>query len=156
MIETPRILQTRAQHTAVIRLAVPCAQMQQVMGPGIEELFATVASQGIETTGAWFTRHFHLPDDTFDFEIGVPVATPVQRAGRVAPSRLPAQTVARTLYAGNYDGLPQAWGAFQAWLEKEGHATRLPVWESYVLDPSTNADPASWRTELNWPLAEQD
>ena len=155
MIETPRILETDDQHTAVIRLTVPREQIHQVMGPGIEELFATVAAQGGETAGVWFTRHFRLPDDIFDFEIGVPVVAPIRAAGRVTPSTLPAQTVARALYPGNYDGLPQAWGAFQAWLEKEGHATRSPVWESYVLDPSTNADPASWRTELNWPLAEQ-
>lgn len=153
MIESPRILTTSAQHAAVIRVTVPRERIQHVVGPGIEEVLATVAAQGIEVAGAWFTRHLRIPGDTFEMEIGVPVARPVQPAGRVVPVMLPAQRVARTVHAGCYGGLPQAWDEFRAWVEQAGHATRLPVWESYVLDPSTSADPARWRTELNWPLA---
>lgn len=51
-----------------------------------------------------------MDPDTFDFEVGVPVAAPVAAAGRVKPGELPAATVARTVYHGDYSGLGEAWG----------------------------------------------
>jgi hypothetical protein len=27
------------------------------------------------------------------------------------------------------------------------------MWESYLSDPSAEPDPATWRTQLTWPLA---
>lgn len=40
----------------------------------------------------------------FDFEISVPVTSPVAAAGRVKPGQLPATKVARTIYHGPYEG----------------------------------------------------
>ena len=60
MIDTPRIEQTTAQSTAVIRLTVPRAEMRTVMGPGIGELMATLQAQSIVAAGPWFTHHFKM------------------------------------------------------------------------------------------------
>jgi effector-binding domain-containing protein len=87
--------------------------------------------------------------DTFDFEIGVPVATPVTAAGRVKPSELPVLRVARTVYHGGYEGLGDAWGEFGTWIEANGYTPAADLWESYVSGPEANPDPANWRTELN-------
>jgi len=57
MLDTPQITHTTAQQTAFIHLTVPRNEIQNVMGPGISELMATVAAQGIATTGPWFTHH---------------------------------------------------------------------------------------------------
>jgi effector-binding domain-containing protein len=88
----------------------------------------------------------------FAFEIGVPVAAPVAAAGRVKPSRWPAETVARTVYHGDYEGLGPAWGEFQAWIAAEGHTSAPDLWECYVVGPESSPDPADWRTELTRPL----
>src|SRR4051812_20203585 len=100
MLDTPRIVQTEACQTAVIRLTIPRAEIGQVMGPGLKELMATVAAQGSSTTGPWFSHHFAMHPDTFDFEIGVPLSAPVTPAGRVTPGSLPAARVARTVLHG--------------------------------------------------------
>src|SRR4029453_6526091 len=108
MLDTPRIVQTTTQATAVIHLTVPREEIRSVMGPGHRELMAAVAAQGIVPAGPWFTHHFKVPDETFDFEFGVPGSTPVAAAGRVRPAQLPAARVARTVYHGPYEGLPSA------------------------------------------------
>ena len=54
MIDTPQITQSDAQLTAIIRLTIPRAQIRNVMGPGIGELLATVAAQGIAPAGPVF------------------------------------------------------------------------------------------------------
>jgi hypothetical protein len=105
MLDTPHITQTTTQLTAVIRLTIPRDEIQNVMGPGIAELMATIAAQGITPTGPWFDHHLKMAEDPWDFEIGVPVSVPVVASGRVKPSQWLAMKVARTVYRGPYEGL---------------------------------------------------
>jgi effector-binding domain-containing protein len=153
VIETPKIMETAEQMTALIPLVVPRAEIRAVMGPAIREVYAALAAQGIPPAGPWFTHHRRRPTETFDFDVCVPVAATVAEAGRVKPGRLPAARVARTVYSGPYEGLPDAWGEFCAWIEANGHTPRAALWECYLDGPESSPDPATWRTELNRPLA---
>jgi effector-binding domain-containing protein len=155
MIDPPRIVHTAAQPTAVIHITIPREEIRQVMGPGRQELMAAVAAQGIAPAGPWFSHHLKMDPRTFDFEIGVPVTTPIAAAGRVQPAQLPAATVARTVYHGAYEGLAAAWGDLTSWVAAEGHEPGPDLWECYVAGPESSSDPANWRTELNRPLARQ-
>src|SRR5688500_5508298 len=115
MLETPHMAQTAPQLTAVIRLTCLRSEIRNVMGPGIRELMETVAAKGIVPAGPWFTHHLKMDPGMFDFEIGVPVTTPVAPVGRVQPGELPATRVARTIFHGNYEGLPAAWPELDSW-----------------------------------------
>lgn len=117
-------------------------------------MIAAATAQGIGPIGPVFTYHFRVDPARFDFEVGVPVRATVTPTGRVRPGELPATRVARTIYAGPYEGLGAAWGEFGAWLASAGHRPAGPVWERYVAGPETSSDPAQWRTELNRPLAD--
>jgi effector-binding domain-containing protein len=152
MLETPQITQTVAQQTAFIHVTVPREEIQKVMGPGIGEVMAAVAAQGIAPAGPWFTHHLKMVPGIFDFEISVPVNAAVKAAGRVKPGHLPAVKVVRTVYHGGYEGLGAAWGEFDAWIAAQGHTTGPDLWEFYLAGPESSADPATWRTELNRPL----
>jgi effector-binding domain-containing protein len=152
MIDTPQIVQTEPRHVAVIRLTIPRAEIRNVMGPGMSELIAAVAAQGIAPVGPIFSHHLRMDPEVFDFEIGVPVETPVTRSGRVEAGRLLATTVARTVYHGPYEGLGAAWREFHAWIAAEGHMPADDLWECYLAGPESDPDPARWRTELNRPL----
>lgn len=152
MIDTPRIVQTEKRLTAVIKLRVPTAQIREFMGPGIQELTAAVAAQGIATTGPWFTHHFKRPGEFFDFEISLPVASPVAPAGRVTPGVWPAMKLIRTVYHGPYEGLHAAWPEFETWVKNSGHKVTEDFWECYNVGPESGPDGAKYQTELNWPL----
>jgi len=152
VIDEPQVVQTRQQLTASIHLVVPGPEMPEFMGPAIEELMRTLADQGIKPTGPMFSYHYRMPSDTFDFEVGVPVAQEVKPKGRVRSGHLPAEKVLRTTYHGPYDGLADGWRAFMEQVEQSGHEPRPSFWESYVAGPESSPDPANWRTELNRPL----
>jgi effector-binding domain-containing protein len=154
MIDTPAIATTAEQPTAVIHLTIPRADIQKAMGPAHQELFATLAAQGIAPAGALFSRHIRMEPGMFDFEVGVPVNAPVKPTGRVAGSRLPAARVARTVYHGGYEGLGAAWGEFESWMTGAGLKPAPELWEIYAAGPESGSDPAGWRTELNRPIAE--
>lgn len=154
MLDTPQIVQTADQPAAVIRLKIPREDIQKVMGAGIQELVATVKSQGVGPTGPVFSHHLRMDPGTFDFEIGVPVKAPVQETERVKNGKLAGRPkVARTVYRGPYEGLGPAWGEFNQILKAQGLEIAGDLWEVYVAGPETGPDPSRWQTELNRPLA---
>ena len=152
MIDKPQIVKTDTQRAAIIRFTIPRAEIQNVMGPGMAELNAAVAAQGIAPAGPMFSHHFRMDPAIFDFEIGVPLTAPISPVGRVEAGELPAATVARTVYHGGYEGLGPAWGEFNSWVKAEGHTPAPDLWESYVSGPESDPHPATFRTELNRPL----
>ena len=153
MLDNPEIIQTEAQFAAVIRLTAPRHEIPHVMGPGIGELMAAITSQGQTPTGPIFSHHLRMDDPrTFDFEIGVPVASPITAVGRVEPSQSPAATVARTVDHGPYEGLGPAGSEFEAWVAAQGRTLAPDLWECYLSGPELGPDPTSWRTQLSRPL----
>ena len=152
MIDTPKITNSPAQIMAFIHLTVPRTEIQKVMGPGLSEVQAAISAQGIAATGPWFTHHLKMDPKTFNFEICVPVKSPIAPRGRVKPGRLPAAKVARTVYHGPYEGLGAAWGELGEWIRAQGLEPAADLWEVYAAGPESGSDPSAWRTELNKPL----
>jgi len=152
MIDAPTITQTSTQPTAVVHLTIPKDAIQREMGPARDEVMRALAEQGATPSGPWFSRHFRMDPAVWDFEVGVPVATPIAPTGRVVNSSLPAGRVARTNYRGGYEGLGAGWGEFDAWIRGEGLRHDGSLWESYAAGPESGAEPAAWRTELSRPL----
>lgn len=152
MIETPSVTSVPAQRTACIPLVVPRAQIREVMGPGIQEIYAALGAQRIAPAGPWFTHHRRRPSETFDFSICVPIATPVKPVGRVQNGERRAARVARTIYSGPYEGLGEAWGEFLGWIASNGHKPQTDLWECYLRGPESGNDPAAWQTELVQPI----
>ena len=149
MIDQPQIINATPEQAAVIHLTIPREQIGQVMGPVQQALLATVTSQGIAATGPWFSHHYRMDPVTFDFDVGVPVASPVSPAGEVRPGQLPGGEVVRTIFHGNYDGLAAAWGELTAWMTQNGLKPGPEFWERYLAGPDSGPDPAGWQTELN-------
>ncbi len=54
MLDKPRIVQTAEQLAAVMRFTLPRSEIRNVVGPGLPELIATIAAQGITSAGPWF------------------------------------------------------------------------------------------------------
>lgn len=152
MIDTPTILQSAETPIALIHITVPREEIQAVMGPGYAELMGALQAQGVAPAGPWLTHHLRMSPEVFDFELAVPVRGTVQPVGRVRMGALPARTLARTTYRGPFEGLPDAWDAFMAWVTAAGHTPAADLWEVYVRGPEASADPAEWETQLNRPL----
>jgi effector-binding domain-containing protein len=153
VIEAPRIVDLVPRPFAGLRLTIPKADIQRVMGPGLEEVHAALAAQGVVASGPWFTHHLRIEPQGWDFEIGVPVARPIAPAGRVAAREWPAMRAAQATLRGGYEGLAAGWGALDAWVAGRGLAACAELWESYAVGPESGPDPAGWRTELTRPLA---
>ena len=156
MIEEPQIVGSRAETTAVIRIEVPRAEIQQVMEPAITEVLEVLRAQGVRPSGPLLSYHRAMDPAVFNFEVGFPVGLTVRPSRRVVPSSIPAATVARTIYHGGYEGLGAAWAELMEWMNAEGHASGPNLWERYLDGPESGPDSSRWRTELNRPVVEGD
>lgn len=152
MIDTPEVIELPAQALAFVHLVIPRDQIQHVMGPGLQEVKAAVAAQGIAEAGPWLTHHRRITPDGFDFEICIPVERPIAASGRVQAGEWPAMRVARTNYRGPYEELYTAWPQLDAWIAENGHEGAVDLWERYVSGPWSSPNPEEWCTELNRPL----
>lgn len=152
MIETPQIVNTADQLTAYIHLTIPRNEIQNVMGPGIGEIMATLEKQGVVATGPWFSHHLKIDPGIFDFEICFPVKELFTPEGRVTNGHLPSVKAARTIYHGPYEGLGEAWSEFDTWIVSQGLTPAESLLETYLTDPFSNPDPSTYRTELTRPL----
>lgn len=152
MIDTPQIVQSDAQLTAVIRFTIPREDLKVVMGPAITEVMEAVAAQNVGPAGPVFVHHLRIAPELLDFEVGVPVSAPFAPVGRVTSSHFPAATVARTIYYGAYDGLSDAWAWFGKWIAAARYTAAPDLWECYLVGPESSPKSVYWRTELNRPL----
>jgi len=158
MIEAPKIITTLPQHTAVIPLKLAMSEMMEQFGPAVGELLAAIAGQGQQPAGPVFAHHLSIDPDcdgvpeSFDFELSVPVATPIVASGRMKPSTMPAVRAAQTAYHGPYEGLPAAWGEYMTWIKAQGLKPAQDLYEIYVIGPQSSEDSSTWRTEFIRPL----
>ena len=150
MITPPEVITTKEIATAVIPLVIPGRDMPKYINPAIQEIIKVLADQGMQPAGPMFSYHHRRPSDTFDFEIGFPVAKAIQPAGRVMNGKLPAENVVRSVYQGPYEGLTQAWPALQNWVRENGHGEMGRFGECYLNNPNEVKNPSEYRTELNW------
>lgn len=152
MIETPHIVALAAQPVAALHINIPRAEMRHVIGPAIHEAMAAAQAQGLGPTGPWFAHHHKITAERFDFDVCVPVSAPVTATGRVKPWTRPAFDVVRTVYQGPYEGLCDAWQAFNDWIAANSVNAAWDVYERYLLGPESTADAAQYRTELSRPI----
>ena len=80
-----------------------------------------------------------------------PAADP-PRSGRVHPVTLPAVELAVTTHAGDHDDIDVTYGELGSWVVANALAVAGPVRESYLVGPRDTPDPATWRTEIGWPV----
>ncbi len=80
-----------------------------------------------------------------------PVADP-PRTGRVHPATLPAVELAVATHVGDHDSIDVTYGELGGWVVEHALAVAGPVRETYLVGPRDTPDPASWRTEIGWPV----
>ena len=148
----PEIVEQPEQITMVIRRVSPMAELASVFDTAFPTLAGVLADQQVQPLSPAFALYHGAPTDTADLEVGFITGSPIEPIGEGVVSTLPGGRVARTVYAGGYDGLGEAWGLLLGWVAEQGLAPTGEMWEVYLTEPTPDGDPADHRTELNLQL----
>ncbi|MDQ3929722.1 MAG: GyrI-like domain-containing protein [Chloroflexota bacterium] len=153
-----QVLQLEPQAFFCIRETVPVANLGEAMGARLGVIRGYLQQGNAKVAGPPFVRYHTFGDTETDFELGIPVAEPVESEGRITTGELPGGPAVTTWHVGAHDKLGEAYARIQAFIEQHGYEASGPAWEVYYwLDPNqeadpTNWDPSTWRTQLVQPL----
>jgi effector-binding domain-containing protein len=115
------------------------------LGEAFGEVLAAIG--GLDAVAGPPFARYDIDGIGFVIEAGFPVAEPITPVGRVLPSRLPGGTVAALMHEGGYEGLGEAYGVLEVWLEENDFTAAGRPWECYLDGPEV----ARPRTLVCWP-----
>ena len=118
------------------------------------ELTATLAAQGVATTGppgAVVANDF-FSEERGDITVFVPSAETIGPIGRVEALTLPAVELATIVHAGSHTDIDRAYGALATYVSDRALGVDGPIRERYLVGRLDTADETAWRTEIGWPI----
>ena len=143
-----------AQPILLIRRRIARTQLQSMLAECFGTLYTYGQKAGLPIAGWPVARYVATGVGLWTVEAAMPLATSAPGEGEMEAAFLPAGPVAMGLHAGPYEQLSDTNAAIERWIEERGFRIGGAPWESYVTDPAQHPDPADWRTEVYWPLAQ--
>jgi AraC family transcriptional regulator len=143
-----------AQPVLFVRLRAARNELPAAIAEGAGKSYVHAQKAGAALAGKPFTRYLTSGPGLLSIEVGLPVVSQVAGAADVESGSLPAGLVAVATHAGPYEELASTYAALERWIESQQLETVGAPWESYVTDPAEHPNPADWRTEVYWPIAE--
>jgi AraC family transcriptional regulator len=154
----PTIAVTRQQFAGqpilLIRRRIPRPELQGMLSECFGKLFGHGHKAGLPIAGWPVARYLSVGPGLWTVEAAMPLAAATAGEGEMEAGTLPAGPVAVGIHAGPYEQLPETYAAIEKWMADNGVRAGGHPWESYVTDPGQHPDPADWKTEVYWPLAE--
>ncbi len=146
------VVELDPQQAIAVRGDVAIADMPAFFQRAFVAAAAAAAASGVEITGPPFGFYPEMPTEIVAVEAGFPVSAPIETVGDVHPLMLPGGRAVRALHVGPYETMATTYIGLQAWMAEQGFHPADGMWESYLSDPRIEPDPATWRTEIVWPI----
>jgi effector-binding domain-containing protein len=147
------VKQVAAQKAAVIKVTVPTNVMGQKMGELYGKLFGYLGANKIQPVGAAFAVYYEYdPKGNTVFEVGVPIASPIQGNDEIKFKEFPAMKVLATLYVGPYEKIGPVYVALTKYASDNKIVTLSTPWEVYLTDPNQVKDPNKYQTMVYFPV----
>ncbi len=143
-----------AQPILFIRRRIARSELQGTLAECFGRIFGHCQKSGIAIAGFPLARYVSTGPGLWTIEAAIPLAAPADGEGEMQAGNLPAGPVALGIHAGPYEQLIDTNAAIERWIEANGFTIAGPPWEWYVTDPAEHPNPADWRTEVYWPLAD--
>jgi AraC family transcriptional regulator len=144
-----------AQPILLIQRRIPSTQLQSVMGECFGVLFGHGMQAGVPIAGRPIARYIEVGTGQWTIDFAMPLQSPVSAQGEMQAGLLHAGDVAFAIHTGPYELPPETYAVVEQWIEEQGLTAAGPSRESYVTDPSEVPDPAEWKTEVFWPIADR-
>lgn len=143
-----------AQPILLIRRRVTRAELPAMLAECFGKLFGHGQKAGLPIAGWPIARYTSMGPGRWTVEAAMPLAAPAPGEGEMEAGFLQGGPIAVAIHAGSYDTLPDTNAEVERWLESQGYKANGAPWEQYVTDPGEHPNPADWRTEVCWPVAE--
>lgn len=143
-----------ALQTAAISEPVSLDDLGPWFQGALGELTATLAAQGVTTTGppGGVIASDFFAEERGAITIFVPSEEAISPVGRVQALSLPAVELATVVHNGSHTDVDRAYGALATYVSDRALAVDGPIRERYLVGRLDTADEGAWRTEIGWPI----
>lgn len=150
---SPEIVELQPQEAVTVHGDVPMIELPAFFDRAFHEAAEAATTAGVAIVGPPFGYYPRMPAATVVVEAGFPVSAPVADGAGAHRLVLPGGRAAQVLHVGSFATLEQTYADLRTWMAEHGLTPGPVVWECYLSDPATEPDPATWRTQIVWPLA---
>jgi AraC family transcriptional regulator len=141
------------QYALIVRRRVARSEIAATIAESLGKTFPYALQNGLAIAGRPFVRYSDVGPGLMTMETGTPLASAAPGAGEIEPITLPGGPAAVAIHMGPYDKLQDTYAAMERWMQEHGVRAAGAPWESYVTDPAEHPDPATWRTDVYWPIS---
>jgi len=135
------VQQVDARSLAAVKTSATPETLADTIYRGLDQVWTALVEQDAKTG-----HNVVIYRDMLDaIEVGVEVLGPFSSAGDVVAVRTPAGEVVTTTHWGEYNEMPQAYKALEAWCADNERAMTDAAWEVYG---DWDDDPAKRRTDV--------
>lgn len=155
-MSTPTIERTQLQpqHALVVKRRVARSEIAATIAESLGKTFPYALQNGLAIAGRPFVRYSDVGPGLMTMETGTPLAAPAPGVGDIEAITLPGGPAAVAVHMGPYDKLQDTYAAMERWMQEQGVRAAGAPWESYITDPAEDPNPATWRTDVFWPISE--
>ncbi|WP_162599973.1 GyrI-like domain-containing protein [Nocardioides solisilvae] len=148
----PEIVLVEPVPVAVLRESVAVEELTSFYDRAFDAVADELERQQVGRVGPALAVYRGTPGATVDVAAGFPVQRPVDTAAGITGTELPGGMVVQALHVGAYDRLGETYERLRAFAADQGVELADVMWESYLTEPTPEADPASMRTRVSWLL----
>lgn len=148
------LTETEPFTAARVHRRIRAADLSRAIGEGFGLLFEHSAQAGATPAGppqVAYPGSFQ-PEGEFEVDLLLPTDRPTAPAGDVGTVEWPGGPAVRTLHAGPYDRLGEAYQAIEEWVRAHGRRPAGPPREIYLVGPDRTSNPKSYLTEVVMPV----
>jgi effector-binding domain-containing protein len=149
----PELVPLEPTTVALVRETVRMDALRDFYDRAYGRVMQVIQQQDLAPAGPALGVYFSMPTDTVDVGAGFPTSDEVTPVDGVSALVLPGGRAVRIEHHGSYDSLPATYEQLVTWVQEGRHPMGDLLWESYVTEPTPEADPESMVTVITWPLA---
>lgn len=147
-----RVIETVAQDTAGLRAVIRFEDLGPYVGTVFDRVAELLVHAGVTPTGPPVAR-YRVLGSSLEVEAGFPVPSDTGEVPGLRRGRLPAARVVEVVHVGRYEALRETYARVEAWAGEHEVTLGDESWELYEAGPSSDPDPATWRTRVVHPVA---
>ena len=162
LLDTPTVaapadlshLSVAAITAAAITTTIDVVGAQAWYDGALGELYASLASQGVEVlgpAGGIFANEL-FTEERGEATVFIPCDLAFRPTGRLEPLVVPAAELATTTHAGSHADIDRSYGALGTYVAEHALGVEGPIREYYLVDRHDTTDESQWRTQIGWPI----
>lgn len=137
---------------ATIHEKVKMSDIEKTIGADYGAIMEYIAKNDAKCSGSPMAITIAYDSLFWEFEAALPIDKEIPSNDKIKIKKSHKGKTAYVVYHGSYDKTYGAYTDIEAYIKENNLTVAGGAWETYITDPSTEADTSKWITEIYYPI----